>query len=252
MQEPVAPAPGHPERAGRWVAEPPWPPAEPAARRLDLDVDGLVEELGAATAVREVDSDECQGRDAGNWIGWGRDTDWPTDQRFEDALSMTFDSAVLDANLEVLGFVDAHLQIAADRPSAFVGVRFCEVDPEGRSTLITCGVLNLTHRGSHEHSEPMEPGRFEDVNVRLKVIGHRFGAGNRLRVAITPGYWPLVWPSPTPVRLSVETGAARWIIIPERTPRPEDDTLAPFEPACVGACTPVHAPATPAIHAHWD
>ncbi len=204
LQDPVAPAPGYPERTGRWVAEPTWPPADAATRRLYLDGDDLVDEPGTQSVIRAVRSDERQGRDAGNWIGWGRDTDWPTDQRFEDALSMTFDSRVLDRDIEALGFVDARLRIAADRPSAFVVVRLCEVDAEGVSTLVTRGVLNLTHRGSHEHPQPMEPGKFEDIDIRLKVIGHRFGAGNRLRVAVTPGYWPWVWPSPTPVQLSVE------------------------------------------------
>jgi putative CocE/NonD family hydrolase len=229
LQDPVAPAPGYPERPGRWVAEPVWPPADPGELRLHLAAAGLAPEPGEP-AVREIGSDERQGRDAGNWIGWGRDNDWPTDQRFEDALALSFDSAPLEADVEALGFVHARLRLAADRPSAFVAVRLCEVDEEGRSTLITRGILNLTHRASHEHPEPMEPGRFEDVEVRLKVIGHRFAAGHRLRVAVTPAYWPWVWPSPTPVRISLETGAASWVSIPVRAPRLEDEALAPFEP----------------------
>jgi len=229
MQDPVPPAPGYPYREGRWIAEPSWPPAESDELRLHLSTDGLTASAGVV-AKRSIGSDERQGRDAGNWIGWGRDTDWPTDQRFEDALALAFDSAPLDADLEALGFIDAHLRIAADQPTAFVVVRLCEVDPEGASTLITRGVLNLTHRHSHEHPEALEPGRLEDVTVRLKVIGHRFGAGSRLRVAITPAYWPWIWPTATPVRLTLEIGDASWISIPVRMPRPEDETLVPFSP----------------------
>jgi putative CocE/NonD family hydrolase len=229
MQDPVPPAPGYEERPGRWVAEPVWPPVERPELRLHLAEGGLREEAGD-TGTRVITSDERQGRDAGNWIGWGRDTDWPTDQRFEDALSITFDSEPLESDVEVLGFVEAGLRVAVDRPCGLVVVRLCEVAPDGASTLITRGVLNLTHRSSHAEPTPMEPGCLEDVAVQLKVIGHRFARGNRLRVAITPGYWPWIWPSPTRVGLTVETGAASWVSLPVRTPRPEDDQLAPFGP----------------------
>ena len=37
----------------------------------------------------------------------------------------------------------------ADRPAAQVCVRLCDVAPDGASTLVTRGVLNLTHRESH-------------------------------------------------------------------------------------------------------
>jgi predicted acyl esterase len=252
IEDPVEPLPGYAVREGRWVAEPVWPPVDPGELRLHLNAEGLGAEAGGA-ATLEVASDERQGRDAGNWIGWGRDTDWPTDQRAEDALSLTFDSAPLEADVDALGFVDARLRLAADRPSAFVAVRLCEVDPEGRSTLVTRGILNLSHRRSHEHPEPMEPGRFEDVDVRLKVIGHRFAAGNRLRIAISPAYWPWIWPSPTPVRLSLETGAASWVSIPARAPRPEDDALAPFDPPEAAPPPPfTRLPHGPMVRTHLE
>ena len=232
MQEPVEPRPFYEERPGRWVAEPIWPPIDPQTLRLQLGVDGLTP-LAEEVVLRDVRSDERSGIDAGSWIGWGRDTDWATDQRGEDSLAMTFDSAPLESDLEVLGFVDVRLRIASDRPSAFVCVRLCEVDDEGRSTLITRGILNLTHRNGHLEPAVMTPGRFEDIDVRMKVIGHRFGAGHRLRIAITPTYWPWVWPSPTPVRLTVEGGAASWITLPVRSERPEDAKLTPFEEPAV-------------------
>ena len=229
LQEPMPPAAGYEERPGRWVAEPVWPPADPAELRLHLAADGLRAEPGAP-AMRTVASDERQGRDAGNWIGWGRDTDWPTDQRFEDALALTFDSEPLDDDVEVLGFAEVGLRISSDRPCAFVAVRLCEVAPDGASTLVTRGILNLTHRRSHAEPEPMTPGQAEDVVVQLKTLGHRFARGSRLRVAITPGYWPWIWPSPTRVELAVEAGEGSWLALPVRAPRPEDDALAPFGP----------------------
>ncbi len=231
MQEPVAPQPYYAERAGRWVAEPVWPPVEPQPWRLLLNGAGLSEAAGE-TVTRTVVSDERSGIDAGNWIGWGRDTDWPTDQRGDDALALTIDSEPLTEDVEVLGFVDARVRVAANQANAFVCVRLCEVDELGQSTLITRGFLNLTHRDSHAEPTPLTPGAFVDADLRLKVIGHRFGKGHRLRVALTPAYWPWIWPSPTPVELTVELGANSWIEFPVRAARAEDAALAPFqEPA---------------------
>ena len=39
----------------------------------------------------------------------------------------------------------------------------------------------------------------------MNEIGHVFPAGHRIRLAISTAYWPIVWPSPRPVRLVVHT-----------------------------------------------
>ena len=42
-----------------------------------------------------------------------------------------------------------------------------DVTPEGRSWLVSCGLLNLTHRFSHEHPSALDPGEFYDVEIKL-------------------------------------------------------------------------------------
>ena len=49
-----------------------------------------------------------------------------------------------------------------------------------------------------------------------------------MRVAISTTYWPIAWPSPEPVTLSVFTGAS-FLELPVRRPRPADTTLRPFD-----------------------
>ena len=75
--------------------------------------------------------------------------------------------------------------LAVDKPVALVCVRLCDVAPDGCSKLVTRHPLNLTHRESHEHPEPLEPGRRYDVTVPLDSIAHTFRAGHRLRVAVS-------------------------------------------------------------------
>ncbi len=40
-----------------------------------------------------------------------------------------------------------------------IAARLEDVAPDGSSTLVTYGLLNLTHRDSHETPEPLTPGK---------------------------------------------------------------------------------------------
>ena len=231
IQEWVEPADApHVERPGRWVAESTWPPVdrpEPASLHLRAD-GGLAEDAGPSGELSFCGLQHT-GLDAGAWTGWGFEGDDPPDQRAEDGRSLCFTSAPLPERTEMLGFPEARLTLASDRPLALVAVRVCDVSPGGVSLLVSRGFLNLTHRDSHEHPEPLEPGRAYEVAFWLNALGHAFKAGHRIRVSVSPTYWPFMWPSPEPVTLTVHAGAASSIAFPVRPPRAEDDALPPFE-----------------------
>ncbi len=142
------------------------------------------------------------------WLG----PEMPGDQREDDAKSACFDT-VLKAPLDIVGAPVIRLQLFADRPTAMVAVRLCDVHPDGGSTRITYGVFNLTHRTGHETPTPVKPGETMDIEFRLDDIAYQVPEGHTLRVAISSTYWPLVWPSPEPVTLTLLTGS---IDIPER------------------------------------
>src|SRR5207249_617469 len=165
---------------------------------------------------------------AGDWCSFGGGDDTPTDQRDDDGGSLTFDSAPLGERLEILGAPVADLELAVDRPQAALAVRLNEIRPDGSSVRVTYGVLNLTHRTSHEHPEALEPGRRYRVRVALNHIAHAFAAGSRLRLAVSTAYWPVVWPSAQAVALTLFTGASG-LELPVRPPDPGDDRLRPFE-----------------------
>ena len=120
------------------------------------------------------------------------------------------------------------LDLAADEPNALVAIRLNDVQPDGTSTLVTYGMLNLTHRESHEWPEPLEPGAFYRVKVQLNDIAHAFrrtshpdrGVDQLLadRLAIAEA-----------VILTLRTGNSA-LYLPVRPPAPEDERLRPFEP----------------------
>jgi putative CocE/NonD family hydrolase len=253
MQESVAPHTFYAERAGRWVAEPAWPSPNLSTQRYDLGSGTLEacstderrktkdEELDgpgpSSSVVRQtVGSAQTHGLHAGVWCPYGQPGDFPGDQRGEDGLALCFTSAPLDARMEILGFPELTLEIAADQPRALLAVRLCDVAPDGTSTLITRGLLNLTHRDSHEYPEPLNPGQRYQVRVRLNAIAHALPARHQWRVAIAPTYWPHAWPSPAPVTLSVFGGQ---LDLPVRPGRPEDAELPPFGPPEHAAPLPV-------------
>jgi hypothetical protein len=120
-----------------------------------------------------------------------------------------FDSDVLSGHTDILGHPVAHIRVAANRSVAALAVRLCRVDPDGKSWLITDGLLNLTQRDSNVTPTALVPGKFYDVAIELNAIAHRFSKGSRMRLAISESLWPLVWPSPEIVTLTIDLAHSR-------------------------------------------
>jgi putative CocE/NonD family hydrolase len=223
LQEPARAGELHLDRPGRWVSEPSWPPPSVRPERRSLTGDGRLAsgEPAEPAELRHLGF-QRHGAFAGTWCPYGPEADLPPDQREEDALCLTFETEPLAERLELLGHPRLGLRVAADRPLAFVIARLCDVAPDGTSTLLSRGALNLTHRHGHDVPEPLEPGAPVEVEIELDVLGQAVAAGNRLRLAISSTYWPWLWPSPEPVELTVETGASSWLELPVR-PLDADD-----------------------------
>jgi len=227
MQESVRPRPFHKQRPGRWVAEKQWPSPRITLGRYWLNQDRLSK---APTEDIRLDicSPQTTGLRAGEWCGFGAPGEAPPDQRADDGCSLTFDSEILQERLEILGAPMAILEVATNRPVALITVRLNDVAPEGTSARVTYGLLNLTHRDAHETPEPLEPGKRYVVTVTMNAIAHAFPAGHRVRLALSTCYWPIAWPAPQPVTLSVFT-ANSFVDLPVRAPDPNDSALRLFE-----------------------
>jgi putative CocE/NonD family hydrolase len=186
------PATSYPVRTGRWVGAASWPPPASVAASpvLPLTVFHGPSATGDDVVVR---SPQRTGLDAGRFFPFGNATDLPPDQRAEDGLSVCFD-LLLDERLDVLGNVLVDLAITSDLPDANVVVRLCDVAPDGSSTLVTRGALNLNSRIDRARIDPMVPGEEAVVRVPLVATGHAFPAGHRLRIAVSSAYWPWIWP----------------------------------------------------------
>ena len=240
MQESVRPAPWRAERAGRWVAETGWPSASITPRCFFMTARGLADTAGAATPIT-FSSPESVGVGSGAWCPYGVAPDDPTDQRDDDGKSLLFDGAPLAERMEILGAPAIEVEVSADRPNAKLVARLCDVHPDGASTRVSYGVLNLTHRDSHLHPTPLRPGEKYRVRLQLNDISYVFPPGHRIRVALSTSYFPLTWPSPERATLTLTAGA---LVLPVRPPNPADALLKPFAPPATSAPesrTPVRA-----------
>ena len=231
MQDHMPPTTFYNERPGRWVGEPEWPSPNIVDRPLVLASPGTLEpaEAEVGEAAMHIQSPLSVGLFAGKWCSYAATPDLPHDQREEDGGALVFDSAPLGEPLEILGAVRLEMEFSVDRPVAMVAVRLSDVAPDDKVTRVTYGLLNLTHRDSSEDPRPLEPGKRYRVRVDLNDIGHSFPVGDRLRVSISTSYFPLAWPAPEPVRLTIFTGASR-LVLPERPRRDTEDQAIAFPP----------------------
>ena len=202
---------------GRWVSDQRWPADQYEMQRWHLNQQGL--STSRETAGKQiVASPQHTGADSGEyciiWLG----PEFPGDQRQDDSGSLTFDSAPLAKAMDLVGGAVLHLKLSSDKPVAVAAVRLNAVWPDGAVSRLTYAVANLCHRDGHAHPQVLEPGKTYTVTLKLDDVACTVPKGHRLRVAISTSYWPLIWPAPEPVTLTVHTGSS-FIDVPVRLPR---------------------------------
>jgi len=204
LQDSVRPQTFYTARPGRWVGISEWP--EPN-RRLFLNDDSLNAEPGTEN-TREICSPQTTGIAGGEFCAIWLGPEAPGDQSVDDDGSLVFDTPLLDDTVEILGAATLDLTVSSDRPQGFLVARLCDVAPDGSSTRVTYGVLNLTHRNGHEYPKALIPGKEYRIRLQLDDVAHAFPKGHRIRLALSNAYWPLLWPSPETGTITVTTGVS--------------------------------------------
>ncbi|MBQ1121752.1 CocE/NonD family hydrolase [Streptomyces sp. B15] len=208
INDPVPPATSYDVMPGRWIGETAWP--SPRVSRQERA-------LGTGEAPLVIDSPQHTGVDAGRFFPFGNASDLPPDQREEDGRSVCFDSGPLDGRVEILGRPRVRLRLDSSTPRGHVIARLCDVAPDGSSTLVARGVLNLLSRHGRDRSVEWVPGTYEDVEFELGATGYTFPPGHRVRVAVSNTYWPWVWPHGERGQLTV-IPAHSALLLPVRAP----------------------------------
>lgn len=236
MMDYVRPEPYYEHRPGRWVAEGEWPSPNVAVRTWVLNARQLAAVASPEQAL-SLNSPQTTGFACGDPTSFALPGDVPGDQSADSFGALEFDTDELSERHEILGNALAVLELAANRSVASVAVRLIDVAPDGSAALVARGFLNLTHRDSREAPSALTPGKRYRVKVPLNATAYAFPKGHRIRLAISSAYWPIIWPSPERVTLTLFTGASQ-LQVPVRRPQASDAQLPKLP-------EPVAAPVTP-------
>lgn len=228
MQDSVPPTTDYEVRPGRWVYEQSWPSPNREDRVLHLARGRLLSDnTEDDRGPLSIQSPLSCGLFAGKWCSYGDPPDLPHDQREDDGGALVFETDPLVEVMEILGPPVVELAVSVDRPQAMVAVRLSDVLEDGRATRVTYGLLNLAQRDSAAEPEPLEPGRKYRIRVPMNDVAQNFPVGHRLRLSVSTVYWPLAWPSPEPVELTVYPEESR-LVVPVRPRQALDPARSPF------------------------
>ncbi|HET9345687.1 MAG TPA: CocE/NonD family hydrolase [Candidatus Limnocylindrales bacterium] len=209
---------------GEWLALDTWPAAASGELVLHLApgalplVGELREDAPPGAAVEGFRHRATTGTRASlSWGAGSQPNGLARDLRPDESLIPTFTSAPLEETLDVVGFAAAELAWESGARVATAVVRLMDVAPDGTSSQVTAGILNLTHRSSHASPEPLEPGAVHRVRVPMRATAYRFLPGHRIRLSVASSYWPVIWPSPVPSEhvLHLGGGAGSRLVLPE-------------------------------------
>ena len=119
-------------------------------------------------------------------------TKGPYDQRITEERKdvLVFTSPTLEEPVWITGRVKARLYVSSDCPDTDFTVKLCDVYPDGRSMLITDGILRMRNRNGFDHWEFMEAGKIYEIEVDLWSTSYIWNVGHKIRVSISSSNAP--------------------------------------------------------------
>ncbi len=207
VRRPTRPEPDLAHHDGTWHEFDSWP--APGCRTMQRRVtasDGQVDELDVRGDTGMWAWNSCAGG-----LPWGQ----PLDQRADNAASITYDWTHSSETM-LLGNASVSLRVRSSATVGHVSVKLCDVAPDGTSTLITRGMLDLTQLGCWpsdsfgapgRQPSPLAPGAWLEVRIAFEATTWTFVPGHRLRLAIAGTDWPNCWPPAQPFSLGVDRGS---------------------------------------------
>jgi uncharacterized protein len=165
----------------------------------------------------------------------------PWDQRADEAFSLVFDWPALEEPMTIVGHPAVELTIASSVRVAFASVKLCDVFPDGTSALVTRGILNLTHRASHETPEALVPDEPVRAQIELDATAWTWEPGHVVRLDIAGSDFPSSWPPPQAGTLRVDPASSTLTL-------PRIDLAASEQPVFIAGDDTAHHP----DHVTWE
>ncbi len=179
----------------RWLDYPSWPP-ETSVSNVYLHSQGLAHGPdGDGVLSTELPSQQppdfyvYDPRIANPTTAYG-----PYDQRgvHQRTDLVCYTSPSLDYVLAIVGTPVFELYAASSAPDTDWVVKLMDVDENGCSLLITCGVLRARFRNSWTQPEWLVPDQVQRYRIRLRPTCHSFAPGHRLQITVASAAFPWI------------------------------------------------------------
>ncbi len=230
--------------ADEWVWKQDFPPKDVTEEVLHFGPEGV---LSGTESIRKGNDsfrhDATLGTRGRLWDLMGT-PGLPRDQRPDELKGVTYTSEPLDQDVEISGVPEALIRYTSTVREPLLVVKLCDVAPDGKSTLITSGWVDLSWVRSHRTGwgDLSEDGS----GIRLNLIPtcYRVRRGHRVRAFVAGSDFPRLLPSPGRGESTVKwgDGQASWVKVPIRASRG-----APRSPAFRAATDLAQGPVRPPI-----
>ncbi|MFC1588117.1 CocE/NonD family hydrolase [Planctomycetota bacterium] len=188
-------------QTGTWLATASWPPAGSVTEKLFLHGDGKLLPVaagveGSVITIKsnpEDPSPTVGGFNLPRRVAKYKLTDGPYDQS-KDVESrddcIAFSSDILPEAKNLQGECSVKLYVSSDQVDTDVTVRLCDVFPDGRSILVSDGVMRMRYRHGLENKQLMEKGRVYPVTIKLVTTAWTFKKGHSIRLLVSGSNYP--------------------------------------------------------------
>ena len=212
---------------GRWRWEKGWPIERIEHQDWFAQADHGLSVATGDTVTHKLAYKASAGLEGGGPTMWWGSI--PPDQQPMDDHSLVYDSEPLESPLEILGRPVAHLNVSADARRANWVVRISDVAPDGRVTQVAGAAFNGTHRNSAREPEDIVPGEVFPLEIQLHLTSWVFPEGHRVRVAVSNGQWPMLWPTPMQTTTTLEIGGENGFRIDLPVVPPGEEVIPSFK-----------------------
>jgi putative CocE/NonD family hydrolase len=182
------------QEADTWVYEEDFPPPEVEEWAPHLGPEGtLSDDVPSA-----VDGgSDCFEYDAtvGAYADFRHPAAIGMDQRFEEFKGLTYTTSPLEQDLEICGVPEVVLHYSSSMPDTLLSVKLCDVGPDGKSILISEGLLDTAQAVDLDTiwGHLSEDGTV--AHLSLVPTAYVVRAGRRLRVFVSGSHFPRLMPS---------------------------------------------------------
>jgi hypothetical protein len=128
------------------------------------------------------------------------------DLRPDELKGVIYTTSPLDEDMEIWGPPEVVLQYESTAPETLLAVRLCDVSPDGYSSLITEGWVDVEWARTQESTWGRAVDAGSGVHLDLVPTAYSVRAGHRLRLLVSGSNFPRSVPSRGPGQISVGWG----------------------------------------------